>query len=475
MKKNIQIMVGVCLSSSMLVWGCSEDLPSYSELKLDKTDVIIQADGENPTAQISIVSGNGNYKLTVADENVATATLNGNQIVLNGLKNGTTIVTVVDWAKYSSVLNVRVKEDFDLTLEKAELAMYLNENPYEEVSITTGNGGYEIQSSDENVATAVLTESGKVAVTAISCGHCEVKVKDADGLEQKIAVTVYDDHLVLADMGGKVWLVDETADIEIVSGNGEYQIQNENPDTASAELIDNIIRVKGLKKGETILTVTDKMGLTVQYVVKVSGAFELGETEIPQLYIEDDALEIAIVDGSGDYTIEAGEFVSVTLSEDKTKFIVDGIDKKVALNQIVKITDNILHMEQNITIDEINYRFETYGNARWFVEGELKIVNFTLLTVADGKVVLQVGEKFTSKKAKNGFSLHFDGDVTPGVKGNGELYHLSKTGKEENPITISDVEVVKRELDEGRGENGKYWIRFKEDGKSEWSYIVTWS
>lgn len=78
MKKNIMNLAGALLSSAILMFGCSEDLPSYSDLKVDKTEVFIQADGENPTAIVNITEGNGNYNVTVADENVATATLNGN-------------------------------------------------------------------------------------------------------------------------------------------------------------------------------------------------------------------------------------------------------------------------------------------------------------------------------------------------------------------------------------------------------------
>lgn len=44
MKKNIINLAGALLSSAILMFGCSEDLPSYSDLKLDKTEVFILAD-----------------------------------------------------------------------------------------------------------------------------------------------------------------------------------------------------------------------------------------------------------------------------------------------------------------------------------------------------------------------------------------------------------------------------------------------
>ena len=114
MKKNILHLVGALLSSAILMFGCSEDIPTYSELTVDKTEVFIQADGENPTAIVNITEGNDNYKISVADENIATATIDGTHVIINGLKNGTTTATVIDWTKHSVVINIKVKENFDL-------------------------------------------------------------------------------------------------------------------------------------------------------------------------------------------------------------------------------------------------------------------------------------------------------------------------------------------------------------------------
>ena len=119
MKRNIIYMVGALLSSAILTFSCSDDdAPTYSEMAVDKTDIFIQADGKPPTAEVNITNGNGNYKITVADENIATATLDGTRVIINGLKNGTTTATVMDWTKHSAVINIKVKEDFELKLSQ---------------------------------------------------------------------------------------------------------------------------------------------------------------------------------------------------------------------------------------------------------------------------------------------------------------------------------------------------------------------
>ena len=123
--------------------------------------MFIEADGNNPIAEVSIIQGNGNYKLTVDNEDIATATLEGDKIAINGLKNGQTFVTIMDWTNHSAVITVKVKEYFDLTLSETELIMIKGEEPVE-ISILYGNGGYQVASGNEAIVTAELNESGKI-------------------------------------------------------------------------------------------------------------------------------------------------------------------------------------------------------------------------------------------------------------------------------------------------------------------------
>ena len=80
MRNKIIYMVGALLSSTILISGCSnDDIPSYSELTIDKNEVFIKVDSDTPTAEVNITEGNGNYKVTVDNENIAVATLEGTQ------------------------------------------------------------------------------------------------------------------------------------------------------------------------------------------------------------------------------------------------------------------------------------------------------------------------------------------------------------------------------------------------------------
>ncbi len=471
MKINIAYLAGALFSSAILMSGCSEDLPSYSDLKVDKTEVFIQADGENPTAVVNITEGNGNYKVTVANENVATATLNGEQITLNGLTNGTTTVTLMDWSKHSAVITVNVKEDFELTLNKVDLVMTKTTNPTELVNIVTGNGDYQIESSNSEVATAELTSEGKVLVTAISNGSATITVTDADQLKASMKVTVCD-QLTLEKVTD-IMAIYETLNIAITSGSSEYKVVSDHMEIATAVVseTDNTISITGVSKGEANITVTDKMGLTATIAIKVVDDFKLEKTTFDILEIGAPQT-ITILEGSGDYTCMPSESLECVISDDKNTLTISGIEKKMALDQKVTVKDNKLNKSLDITIAMVDYKFETYGCARWYINGTFGIPASSKFELKNGRDYLSVGTK-SGSKYKNGYILSFEGNrLIYGIKQNPTLFHLDSTGVEVDQITITNLEVFQTDEIDKKG-NGKYWIRFKEEGKKEWSYIVT--
>lgn len=483
MKKNILYLAGALLSSAILMFGCSEDIPTYSELTVDKTEVFIQADGENPTAIVNITEGNENYKISVVDENIATATIDGTRIIINGLKNGTTTATVMDWTKHSAVINIKIKENFDLKLDKEELELFLNEENKKTalVSIVSGNGDYQVESSNSEVATAELTTEGKILITALSSDFCNVTVTDADGKKATVKVGVCDEHLALEDITGKVCVVKQTLDIAVTSGNGEYSVVSENPEIATAEIVDGAVRVTGVSKGEAEFTVTDRMKLTATIKVLVVGGFEIEKTQIDNLWIGE-ALEIPIIDGSGTYTIDAGASMKCTLSEDKSKLIVEGVEGKRSVNQTIKVTDDILEQTIEISVGEIYYRFDAYS-ARWYIQGTYQMgITMSTISTEGEREHIKIGTSTwgygNNKKPANGFHISFEGGRGIGKKTSpSQLVKISATAAESNICPISDLEIVKREYtndtDEADGK-GKFWIRFKEEGKDEYSYIITW-
>ncbi len=480
MRNKIIYMVGALLSSAILMFGCSnDDIPSYNELTIDKNEVFIKADSDTPTAEVNITEGNGNYKVTVENENIATATMEGTRIIIKGLKNGATTATVMDWAKHSAVITIKVKEDFDLILDNEKLVMLKSTDltpTTKLVSILSGNGGYQVKSSDENIATAELTQEGKILVTAIETGIANVIVTDADGKETKLEVTVCDGLLELEDMTGRFWRIGETSNIEIVSGNGGYTVVSDNETVATAVIEGNSIKVTGHEKGEATLTITDKMELSTTVTILVRDGLKLEKNTIDLLLIHDNKTQeeerITILDGSGDYSIVTDASVTCSLSSDKSELIIKGIDQKPALNQTITLTDNVLGDIVKVTVKEVNYPFDEYGKGRYYIAGNIGVPPASKFETKDGRERLHMGD--SGSKYKNGYVVSFEGGRSIGKKTNPQLYQLDNTGAEVNPIVITNLEIIKTDAIDSNG-GGKYWIKFREEGKSEDSYIVTWT
>ena len=102
-------MAGALLSSAILMGSCSEDeLPTYSDMALDKTEITIDLNSGVATGEVTVTQGNGNYKVVVADEGVATAVTDGSKVLFTGVQEGETTATVTDWARKSANVTVKV-------------------------------------------------------------------------------------------------------------------------------------------------------------------------------------------------------------------------------------------------------------------------------------------------------------------------------------------------------------------------------
>lgn len=468
-------MVGALFSSAILTFGCSDDdLPSYSELTVDKNEVFIQADGGNPTAEVNILQGNGNYKVSVENENIATASLEGNRVTFTGIKNGSTTATVTDWTKHSTIITLKVKEDFELLLDKSELVMIKDEDLTASVSIVRGNGGYEVTSSKPEVATAELTADGTILITSLTTGITDVTVTDADGKKAIVKVTVAKGLVELEATEGKVWKVGETSTIAILAGNGGYTVVSDNGNIATAEIIDDAVSVTAHATGETVLTVTDKMGIEAKVTIVVKEAPSIETTVIDKL-VSGENIEIAISGGSGDYTVETStEDIECSISSDKAKLIISG--KGSALDQTITFTDNVFGTKIEIKVKWMDYPFDTY-KARWFIEGAFGAPAGSIFDTKEGREYLSIGEtdKVSGKTVLlNGFVVSFEGGREVGDKTNATLHHLDDSGNPVDAITITDLRIEKTDKINAAGD-GQYWIKFREQGKDEDSYIVTWT
>ena len=143
--------------------------------------------------------------------------------------------------------------------------------------------------------------------------------------------------------------VDEVKQLEIVSGNDDYDLQREEAtkEIAFIGITDNqkILGIRGKKAGAFKVTVIDKVTQEkVELSITVLNPFVLSP-RILNINVGETAT--VIVDGNGEYEIPTNSYVSLTLSNDKKKLFVKGI--KAGETQ-VEIKDKKANRTLNLTI-----------------------------------------------------------------------------------------------------------------------------
>ena len=99
-----------------------------------------------------------------------------------------------EWAVFKNIIEYRTSNQDPLVLASSEASLVAGADHYM-VEITSGNGDYIVNSSDESVATARIEENGgktNVVITGLMAGKVTITVTDKDTSEtQEIVVSVH--------------------------------------------------------------------------------------------------------------------------------------------------------------------------------------------------------------------------------------------------------------------------------------------
>ena len=281
-------------------------------LTLERNAVELNPDD---TAEVSITNGNGNYTLQVADNSKATATIVGNKVRIEGKAAGTTKVTVKDSQNKTAEITVTVRARA-LTLERT--ALTINAGTTAEVAIFSGNGGYTVQVADNSKVTASVVNN-KVRIEAKAAGTTKVTVKDGQNKTAEITVTVNAFSLTL-ERNAVELNPDDTAEVSITNGNGNYTLQVADNSKATATIVGNKVRIEGKAAGTTKVTVKDSQNKTAEITVTVRArALTLERTALT--INAGTTAEVAITAGNGNYTLQVADNskATATIAGDKVR------------------------------------------------------------------------------------------------------------------------------------------------------------
>lgn len=277
------------LASLLCLSACSDDNDNknnetpqnLAELTVDASEISI---AQGDTRTVKITSGNGEYEVTSANEEVVTAEVDGDIVTLTaveGHNNAQGVVYVKDKYYQRAKILVNTAAEFDLKLNKTLFTLYSQVEGADEafVKIYTGNGGYSLEVIDENncieVDQSTLEDSESFTVKGIAQGNAEVKITDRKGKEAFVNLNVIAPKQITTDADEKGVLINAnqgSQQVKILSGNGEYKILDAgDTKVVRLELYGNVVTVTGRKAGETSFTLTDAKGQVSQPIqVKIA-------------------------------------------------------------------------------------------------------------------------------------------------------------------------------------------------------------
>ena len=307
MKRNLLYLAGFLLAAAKVFSGCNDDDPSYHDLVPNTQELIINLD-ETPEGIIQIVQGNGNYKITNSNEDVATAIAEGNKIKVTALKAGSTDLSITDWAKMSTNVKVIVDQLSELVLSNSATTMYPGEN--KTVNVYTGNRGYKVTVDKESVVKATVDEEGHIQIESLAPGNATVTVTDRLNKSAEFSVKVIK-KLVVDNSEEIAYLtVGEPLTIKILDGNGGYTCTNNGSATylkcTIAENGTDVI-IEGLKRYRFNKTVTikDQEGESISINI----------VYIDDLYLENPSYRYLIAGSSSYQSVSTSAVGSITHSK----------------------------------------------------------------------------------------------------------------------------------------------------------------
>lgn len=272
--------IGLSLLCVILIanTGCGKE--DAIEVQQDLYEVIVDKPvvriGHNEEVNVNVMLGNGGYSVKSYNEQVATATVDGEQITIkSGIQNGATTVEVTDAEGIKTDISVNVGL-FELEFNEQTIEMEVNEE--KELIVTMGNFSsndeltYAVK--DETVISVENTDKLRpyYTIRGLKIGETAITFTDAKGKQATVSVKINPVSINVSNLTPKVGVNNKIV-ITVEKGNGGYTMEaTDNTIVRIEKVDDNNFSLLGLKAGTTDLTVSDQEGQELTLSITVSEA-----------------------------------------------------------------------------------------------------------------------------------------------------------------------------------------------------------
>lgn len=182
---KIKFLVGVFVISAIFT-SCKKDDEPAKSVTFSSSQLAVNV-GKSDSVKVSV--GVSPFTVVAADNTIATAKVSlklTNYIVVTGVKEGTTSVTVTDKNNSIGKFNVTIKKAaLVFAPTKAEVAVGKTGT----VNVSGGSTPYSVSVTDNTIATATVA-NGVITVTGVKAGTTSITVTDKDLVTAKLDVTI---------------------------------------------------------------------------------------------------------------------------------------------------------------------------------------------------------------------------------------------------------------------------------------------
>ncbi len=296
---------------------------------------------ENKDGKVKISGGLGPYEASSSQEEFATAEVKDGQLIIHAHKEGKSTITVDDTKTgLSAKLDVTVYGQAVVSLERTSLWLTIGDR--EEVSITDGEGPYEVKSGNTDAAIATLKD-GKVVIEAKKEGDATIAVSDkTTGLKAELTVHVKTTTPALALSKASVQMtVGKTEKVTISAGSGTYEVKSLDQNVASVVENGGTISITGKKKGSTSVSVQDVETKDKKSIEVTVDAIAPVTVDLPNITVEVGKTQtVTISGGSGNYSVSvpnAAQASYVSINHTGSSIAITGNTKDKTV--LLKVSD----------------------------------------------------------------------------------------------------------------------------------------
>lgn len=195
------ILYALCLSFiTFSSTGCSNDddvVEFNKNVILDIKDIEIDPGEE---AIVKITDGNGGYSTRSTNETIATGTVDGANVKIEGHQPGIASLIISDNKGVNSVVKVLVYGN--LTLETEVIDILISSSA--KIRITSGNGDYRIESLNNNLNVSLETDKNGTSYIVVNSNDVElteavITIFDKTMRSASIKVNVKDPYTMIKD------------------------------------------------------------------------------------------------------------------------------------------------------------------------------------------------------------------------------------------------------------------------------------